>query len=67
MTGKRRFCKDCEAWQRDGADGICRLTHPKPGILLQGGVYTIVWSRTKPDDGCCEGLPIVIEYSDSKS
>ena len=53
-------CMKCDVWQRDGMDGICRRNAPK-SIIAPKGVYSIVWPRTRADEGCGEGIPLSLE------
>ena len=45
-------CFNCEYWQRDGGDGICRCDHPKPAIVENGKSYVVVWPKTNANDWC---------------
>ena len=46
-------CKSCKFWYRDGADGLCKKNSPRPTVMEQGRVYTIVWPKLKPDESAC--------------
>jgi len=54
---KERECVTCEFWQRDGVDGICRPSSPRPEIMEEGKTYTLVWPRTAPDEWCGDYSP----------
>ncbi len=54
MFGKDQVCAACKKWQRDGGDGICRSSAPKPKIVESGKSYTVVWARMNAQDWCPE-------------
>ena len=52
-------CDKCQAWKRDGVDGICRRRSPKPAIFdMQNADLRLVWPKTNPEDGCWEIVEI---------
>ena len=52
MFENERVCSTCDFWQRDGADGICRKSNPKPVISEAGKLYTAIWPRTNALEWC---------------
>jgi len=55
------LCKDCKAWERDGADGICCKNAPRPECLpIDKKGYTLVLPRTQANGGCFEGILIEV-------
>ncbi len=55
------MCKDCDHWERDGSDGICRAKAPRPEIIVGGQTYNLIWPRMRADERCGEWKPIGME------
>lgn len=57
----KKRCDNCQCWERDGVDGICRAKCPKSAVIdcKRNPNLQLVWPRTKPSDWCFEGfLPV---------
>jgi len=62
MFQEKIKCCECQAWERDGADGICRRKSPVPACLPNNAKgFTLVWPRTKANEGCFEGILIEVK------
>lgn len=61
---KKKTCGNCDHWERDGADGICRGGTPRPTIVLAGQQYNIVWPRTRSDERCGGWTPVNLGTGD---
>ena len=60
----KKTCDKCQAWKRDGVDGICRRYAPRPTIFdTRNAELRLVWPKTNPDDGCEEGFIDALEHS----
>jgi hypothetical protein len=53
-----RKCCNCEAWQRDGHDGICRANSPQPEIVQEGKSLVVVWPKTNDNDWCMDFIKL---------
>jgi hypothetical protein len=56
-----KICKNCDNWERDGGDGICRGGMPRPVIIESGKSFNLVWPRTRGDERCGDWKPFMGE------
>lgn len=61
---KGQNCGNCDHWERDGADGICRANAPSPKIVEGGKSYNLVWPRMRADERCGDFVPLDLAKDD---